>query len=349
MRIAFLSTPVSPLGNGIGGGVESTIQLLADLFINRGHQVTVFAPEGSVLRHDCVECLSGTLTPSIQTSQSYELVDASSFLFKAISTLLHCENNFDCIVNFSYDFLPFYSTPFFKIPFLHYVSMSHINDKVSAMIQNTAVAFPKRCAMLSEVQRESFNVDSKMVWKLKKGVAVDAFTFQEKARNYFVWSGRISPEKGIEDAISVANALNVPLVVCGKIQDHSYWESLKNDMDMSLVDYKGYLAADAYNEVMSHAQALLMTSHWLEAFGCVIVEALACGVPVVAYQHGGASEIVTDDVGFLVPNRNVKALTEAASRVGSIDRSRCRSYAEKKFSGSVFYESFFDWLKFFVK
>jgi len=162
------------------------------------------------------------------------------------------------------------------------------------------------------------------------GVNLKAYTFNPTPQNRISWVARISPEKGLEDAFAVARRLKLPLDVCGKMQYSAYWDDCIARFPEVDVTYHGFLSQSDLHKIVRNTKAMLMTPHWIEAFGNTCIEALAGGTPVVAYNEGGPSELVQDGVsGFLVTPRDVDALTDAVSKIDALDRANARKRAEE--------------------
>jgi UDP-glucose:tetrahydrobiopterin glucosyltransferase len=157
---------------------------------------------------------------------------------------------------------------------------------------------------------------------------------------------RIAPEKGLEDAVAAAKIANIPLKIMGKMQDKSYWERICQDYPDAPVEYLGFLPTTQMQQELRQCRAMLMTPRWIEAFGNVAIEALACGVPVIAYRRGGPAEIVQDKkTGFLVEPDSVNGLVDAIARLDEIDRYACRQQAEAEFSLEALGERFEKWFR----
>jgi len=117
------------------------------------------------------------------------------------------------------------------------------------------------------------------------------------------------------------------------IQDEVYWNDILCRYPNAKVEYQGFLPTAELAIAMAPAKALIMTPKWVEAFGNVAIEALACGVPVVAYERSGPAEIVrSGETGFVVAADDVAALTNAIGQVETIRRNRCRCHAEEFYS-----------------
>jgi UDP-glucose:tetrahydrobiopterin glucosyltransferase len=155
--------------------------------------------------------------------------------------------------------------------------------------------------------------------------------------------GRIAPEKGLEDAVAAAQITDMPLKIMGKIQDRSYWQQCQ-DYPSAPIEYLGFLSTTELQQELRQCRALLMTPRWMEAFGNVAIEALACGVPVIAYRRGGPAEIIQDGkTGFLVEPDSVTGLVAAIARLNEIDRYICRQEAELEYSLAALGDRFEQW------
>ncbi|MEL6762748.1 MAG: glycosyltransferase [Cyanobacteria bacterium J06607_6] len=145
--------------------------------------------------------------------------------------------------------------------------------------------------------------------------------------------GRISPEKGLEDAIAAAAIAQVPLKILGKLENPDYWQHLQANYPNAPIEYLGFLDTVGLQAAIRTCRALLMTPKWVEAFGNVAIEALACGVPVIAYRRGGPIEIVRQgQTGWLVEPDSVEGLVDAIGRIDQLDRQACRQQAVAEYS-----------------
>ena len=154
-----------------------------------------------------------------------------------------------------------------------------------------------------------------------------------KPDNCLGWVGRIAPEKGLEDAVAVAEITGIPLKILGKIQDEEYWQQICQKYPNAPIKYLGFLPTEQLQKELGKCKAMLVTPRWVEAFGNVVIEAFACGVPVIAYRRGGPSEIVKDGkTGFLVEPDSVIGLVEAIKNIDEIDRVACHQEAEREYS-----------------
>lgn len=346
-RFLFLSTPIGPLGSGLGGGVELTLLNLAQEMLRRGHQVTVVAPEPSSLGSVPVVNLAGQLQPTAHTQgrATPALMPDQSVLARMWSYAHQKQHQVDLIVNFAYDWLPFYLTPFFSQPVAHFVSMSSLSDVMDSAIAQVADQFPGRLLVCTRTQAETFGQADRFCCL---GGAIDPqrYDFCPNPGPALAWMGRISPEKGLEDALAATEISGTPLKILGKLEDPDYWQQICRRFPQASASYLGFLATDEMQQVLQTCRALLMTPHWVEAFGNVAIEALACGVPVIAYNRGGPAEIVRHGkTGWLVTPDDVPALAAAIDKIDQLDRQDCRAQAEAEYSLAAMGDRFESWFE----
>ena len=181
---------------------------------------------------------------------------------------------------------------------------------------------------------------------LSSGIDLSLYEFCPHPQPGLAWLGRIAPEKGLEDAVAAAKITNMPLKIMGKMQDESYWQQICQDYPDAPIEYLGFLSTAKMQQELRQCRAMLMTPRWVEAFGNVAIEALACGVPVISYRRGGPAEIIQDGkTGFLVEPDSVNKLVEAIARLDEIDRYTCRQQAESQYSLEALGDRFEQWFQ----
>jgi len=168
------------------------------------------------------------------------------------------------------------------------------------------------------------------------GLPPELLTFRPQAGQYLAFLGRISPEKRVDRAIAIAIACGQPLKIAAKVDaaDQAYFErEIRHLLDHPLVDYVGEISEAEKGDFLGHARALLFPIDWPEPFGLVMIEAFACGVPVVAFRGGSVPEIVEDGVtGFVVDS--LEEAIAATRRVDQLRRADCRDAFERRFSAA---------------
>ncbi|HZG39716.1 MAG TPA: glycosyltransferase family 4 protein, partial [Nodosilinea sp.] len=322
------------LGSGLGGGVELTLLNLGQGLRARGHQVTVVAPEGSSLADVAIVAVSGQLQPTAHTQgrSAHVVLPGDSALGNMWRYARQHQGQVDLIVNFAYDWLPFYLTDFFQTPVAHFVSMGSLSDAMDEAIGQVARQFSNRLGAYTRTQAETFGIADAFEI-LGSAIDVEQYNFCPSPGNALAWLGRISPEKGLEDALEAAELAQVPLKILGKLEDAAYWQTLCRRFPRAADCYLGFLPTHELQQVLRQCRALVMTPRWVEDFGNVAIEALACGVPVIAYARGGPAEIVQPGkTGWLVPPDDVRGLVNAIAKIDQLDRQACRRQAETDYS-----------------
>ncbi len=334
MKLLFLSTPVGALGSGLGGGVELTLYNIAFEMQRRGHTVQVVAPVSSELSDISIQEIPGNLQISLQTQEREVAITLAenSVLANMWDYARQVQADYDLILNFAYDWLPFYLTPFFRRPLAHLVSMASVTEAMDQIIKQVIENSPQAVGFHSRSQAATFGAADSCRC-LGNALDLSLYQFCDQPDNYLTWIGRISPEKALEDAVAASQMTQIPLRIFGNLQDQDYWQSIRQTYPDAPIDYRGFLPTDKLQAQLRCSRALLMTPRWLEAFGNVTIEALACGVPVIAYNRGGPSEVVRDGkTGFLVEPDSITGLVAAIQRLDEIERAACRQQAEAEYS-----------------
>ncbi|HEX9155754.1 MAG TPA: glycosyltransferase family 4 protein [Nitrospira sp.] len=166
------------------------------------------------------------------------------------------------------------------------------------------------------------------------GLPQELYTFHEEPGRYLAFLGRIAPEKRPDHAIEIAKRVGMPLRIAAKVDpmDREYFQSeIEPLLSHPLIEYLGEITDAEKNEFLGGAAALVCPYDWPEPFGLVLIEALACGTPVLAYRRGSIPEIIEDQsTGFVCEGLNEMAA--AVHRIQEIDRHRCRRVFEERFS-----------------
>src|SRR5579885_2908049 len=168
------------------------------------------------------------------------------------------------------------------------------------------------------------------------GLPKDLYTFRAEPGKYLAFLGRISPEKRVDRAIRIAKRVGMEIKIAAKVDavDREYFEDvIKPLLDDPLTDYIGEIGEGEKDEFLGNAYALLFPIDWPEPFGIVMIEAMACGTPVIAYRRGSVPEVMEEGhTGFIV--EALEDAVEAARRVPELSRKRCREVFEKRFTAT---------------
>ena len=347
LKILFLSTSVGSLGSGQGGGVELTVQNVAQELSQRGHQIEVVAPESSRLKGIKVITIPGNLQVPVQT-QSRDVpicLPDNAVLANMWEYARKVRHQYDLLVNFAFDWLPFYLTPFFDTTIAHFISMGSMTTACDRMMTQIIDRYPGTFGVYTKAQADTFPFGDRCEI-LSSAIDLGLYDFNNAPESYIAWLGRIAPEKALEDAVAAVNVTKTPLKIFGKIQNEDYWQQICRDFPDAPIEYRGFLGTKELQQELGKCRALLMTPRWIEAFGNVAIEALACGVPIIAYRRGGPGEIVRDGkTGFLVEPDSIDGLIEAIGKIDLINRFTCRQQAEAEYSLSALGDRFEAWFK----
>jgi len=176
------------------------------------------------------------------------------------------------------------------------------------------------------------------------GLPKDLYHFRPQPGQYLACLGRISPEKGIDRAIEIARAVGIPLRIAAKVDkvDRDYFNTVIAPLLRDpLVEYIGEIGEDRKEDFLGHAQALLFPIDWPEPFGLVMIEAMACGTPVIAYSSGSVPEVMEEgSTGFIV--HELDDAVEAVRRVPQLSRARCREVFEERFTAQRMAHDYLD-------
>jgi glycosyltransferase involved in cell wall biosynthesis len=169
------------------------------------------------------------------------------------------------------------------------------------------------------------------------GLPRDAFAFQETPGTYLAYLGRMSPEKRVDRAIEIANRAGMPLKIAAKIypEERHYFDEVLAPMiqGSSLIEYIGEIGHQERNHLLAGSAAFLFPIEWPEPFGLVMIEAMACGTPVIAWRRGSVPEVLEDGVtGFIVDS--IDDAVVAVGKIGTLNRATCRAVFERRFDAA---------------
>ena len=355
MRIVLISTPIGFLGSGKGGGVELTLNSLVSGLLSLGHAVEVIAPKNSKLYKGNEKAKLHFVEGEDQISWQHQKFNSpvsipdNSLLAGMLEKGLEIAKKGDLLLNMSYDWLPIWMTLNVEIPIAHIISMGSESLVISNLISKVYSKHPNNFAFHSKKQADDYPFIKKPII-IGNGFNLNNYTFQDSVNGPLAWVGRVAPEKGLEDAVYVADELGEKLNVWGVIEDEAYASKIERSFPQGTINWMGFLATDELQKVLGKCRALLNTPKWNEAYGNVVVEALACGVPVVAYKRGGPSEIIQHgQTGYLAEPDNKDILLSYVEVIEKIKRKNCREWVEKNASTDIFANKVVNWLNKVIK
>ena len=350
LKLILVSTTIGYLGSGRGGGVELTIISLIKGLIAIGHKIILVAPKGSKVAFESenleIILIDGVDQPSWQHQKKTDpvIIPVNSVLPKLWEAVIDLEPHSDAVINFAYDWLPLWLTKTNVLNIFHLISMGDESLVIRKIISEISYLFPLNLAFHTYRQSKDYSLNSDPII-IGNGFDKETYFFNKNENGPLGWAGRIAPEKGLEDAVKIASDLGEKLLVWGFIEDKEYALKIENTFAKDIIEWKGFLPTSQFQEQLGKCRAFINTPKWNEAYGNVIVEALACGVPVIAYDIGGPGELIEDGLnGFLVKPNDLAGLLKATKSVARIKRKDCRDWFEKKASNIVFAERVENWI-----
>ena len=318
MRIAMLSSISWRTPPRAYGPWELVTSLLTEALVRRGVDVTLFA----TLDSQTAGKLEGIVPHGYSEDQS---LNAKVWEALHIAHLFEHAGDFDLIHNQA-DFMPLIFSHMVRTPIV-----TTIHGFSSPSILPVFQRYNDRSAYvaISEADRHP---SLEYAATIHHGIPIDEFPFDPIGSEDLLFFGRIHADKGAGDAIRAARAANRRLVMAGLIQDEQYHaREVAPFIDGDRVHFRGVLGGNDRVRALGHARAMLHLIGFEEPFGLSVVEAMACGTPVIAYRRGSMPELIDDGVtGFLVDS--LDEAVEAIDRVGEIGRAECRKAVEKRFT-----------------
>ncbi len=327
MRIAQVAPLYESVPPRLYGGTELVVSNLTEELVNQGHEVVLFASGDSLTKASLVACCPRSLRLDTGCVDSF----AHHVLMLEQVLRHHEENPFD-IIHFHVDYLHFSTSRREALPS---VTTLHGRLDIPDLVSLYREFRDAPVISISDAQRDPLPW---LNWQatVHHGLPQDKFGLGPGSGEYLAFLGRISPEKGLDQAIQIAGCAGMKLKIAAKIDraDREYYEAkIRPLMKLPHVEYMGEIGDSEKWEFLGNATALLAPVQWPEPFGLVMIEAMACGTPVIAYNNGSIPEIVKHRTnGFVV--KNVPEAVEAIGNLDSIDRGTCRLHFEKHFTAA---------------
>jgi glycosyltransferase involved in cell wall biosynthesis len=299
------------------GPWEQFASLLTEGLVGRGIDVTLFATADSVT--------TARLVGTAPTGYSEDpALDAKVWEALHISAVFERASEFDVIHN-SFDFLPLTYTGLVDTPVVTTIHGFSSERIVSVYEKYNAIGYYVAISDADRHQRLDY------VATIHHGIDFHEFTLRREPGDYLLFFGRIHPDKGTMEAIDVAERVGLPLTIAGIVQDRDYFERLVEPrLDGERVSYVGPVGPDQRGGLLGGARALLHLVNFDEPFGFSVVEAMACGTPVIARRRGSMREIIRDaENGFLVETLDEAAAALHAAK--TLDRAAVRASVEGRF------------------
>jgi glycosyltransferase involved in cell wall biosynthesis len=321
MRIAM----IAPIGERVPpttyGGSERIVAWLTDALVERGHEVVLYAVADSQTSAELNgwpdQPLRGWLPAEAHTAMEMaHLLRAEADL--AGFDVVHCHLGLETAA----------LTRSWRVPSLHTMHggiFPHMVPAFQQLIDLTWIS-------ISDSQRAPVP-DANWATTIHHGIPVGRYPVGATRGDYVVHLGRIAPEKGTHLAIAAARAAGVPLVIAAKVDpvNQAYYEEQVAPLLGDGVHFIGEVGEAAKLDLLSRAKALLFPIQWDEPFGLVMIEAMACGAPVIAFPHGSVPEVVVDGRSGLIVQDETE-MAQAIRQVGALRPQDCRHRVETRFS-----------------
>jgi len=325
MKIAQIAPLAESCPPRLYGGTERIVSYLTEELVRQGHEVTLFASGDSITSAELVPCskMALRLDPEVKDMTPYHVM-----MLDRVARRAH---EFDVL--------------HFHIDHLHYPLMRPYVDRILTTLHGRLdlpdlmpfySAFPDApLVSISNAQRRPMPPVN-WLGTVLHGLPENVLTFRpEPSGDYFAFLGRISPEKGPDKAIEIAASAGVPLKMAAKIDaaDQRYWDQVIAPMVAAHpnVEFIGEINEFQKADFLGNARALLFPICWPEPFGLVMIEAMACGTPVIAFDHGSVPEVIDHGVSGFVVNTMDEAVA-AAHSIGTLQRHAIRARFEQRFT-----------------
>jgi glycosyltransferase involved in cell wall biosynthesis len=332
LRIAQIAPLYERIPPKLYGGTERVVSYITEELVRRGHQVTLFASGDSLT--------AAKLVPGCP--QSLRLIgkpELGAFLQLPMLSDVYegAASRFDVI----HSHIDYWSFPFARLTKVPTVATMHGRLDVEELHPVYARYRSIPLVSISDAQREPLPL---MNWveTVYHGVPSDLLHFNPGSGKYLAFVGRISPEKRPDLAIEVARRVGIPFKIAAKVDvvDRDYFNTvIKPLLSPPDVEYIGEISDSEKSEFLGNALALMFTIDWPEPFGLAMIEALACGTPVIARPCGSVPEVIRHGAtGFIVDT--VDEMVAAVGRIDKLSRAECRREFENRFTVEIMAECY---------
>ena len=331
MRIAQITPLIESVPPKLYGGTERVASYLTEELVALGHDVTLFASGDS----DTTAHLEPIVEQALRLNK--RCIDPMAPYFLQHEIVKRHRRKFD-VMHFHTGYLHFPITRAYNLPA---VTTLHDGLNIPEQIRVYQEFNELPLVSISNHQRAPLPF-ANWLSTVYNGIPENLFRFEPKPGRYLAFLGRICPEKRPDRAIHLAIRFGMELKIAAKVDkvDTEYYETkIKPLLAHPLIEYVGEINDDEKNDFLGGAYALLFPIDWPEPFGLVMIEAMACGTPVIAWRCGSVPEVMTEGVSGFVVNNELQALS-ALDRVATLDRSACRQAFEIRFTSRHMAENY---------
>ena len=333
MRIAEVAPLYESVPPKAYGGTERVVSWLTEQLVSLGHDVTLFASGDSMTTARLVPCCRESLR------MAPDCFDQLAHHFVMLEKVLQERDEFD-LIHFHTDYLHFPISC--RDRYLH-VTTLHGRLDIPDLVPLYEMYSDMPVISISDAQRDPL---PHLNWQgtVHHGFPPESYSCYTKSGKYLAFLGRTSPEKGLDRAIEIAHRAGMPLKIAAKIDkiDQEYFDScIRPLLNSSDIEFLGEIGYPEKNEFLGEAAGLLFPIGWPEPFGIVMIEAMACGTPVIAYPFGSVPEVVKHGVsGYIVSD--LESAVDAVKKLGKLDRKRVRRHFEQHFTAARMTEEYLE-------
>ncbi|KKR20815.1 MAG: Glycosyltransferase [Parcubacteria group bacterium GW2011_GWE2_39_37] len=322
MKIAQIAPIIERVPPEKYGGIERIVYVLTEELVQRGHEVTLFASGDSITSAKHFAAYPRALRGGVGDDYYGKIM--LSMLNLGAAYKMH--EQFDIIHDHN-DALSLAIAEMVETPVV-ITKHGAFSEEAKIVYKNFKRSF---VVTISDFQKKAAP-DANHIATIYNGLEMEEYPFSDNDDGYLLFVGRISKEKGLHHAINVAEALGLKLIIAAKADkaDEEYFEKIKPRFKGN-IEWIGEVDGKRRNELFSRAICSLHPVDWPEPFGLTLIEAMACGCPVIAFDRGSIPEIIQDKItGFVV--KNEEEMAARVKDIRSISRERCRKYALENFN-----------------
>jgi glycosyltransferase involved in cell wall biosynthesis len=323
MRIAQLAPIAERVPPKRYGGTERVVSALTEELVKRGHEVTLFASGDSVTSAQ----LESVYPRSLREARLKDIYGLNYYTLLNIGSMYNKQDSFDII----HDHVMPLSLPTANLARTPVIGTMHgpFTSENRRLFQTL-----RQPGIVTISNAQAYPAPTiHHLGTVYNGLPIEGYPFGEVAEDYLLFVGRISMEKGVHIAIEVAQELDMRLIIAAKLEnvDRPYFKEYIEQGLSDRIEWIGEVNEEQRNALMSKALCLLHPVTWREPFGLTLIEAMACGCPVVAMNLGSIPEIIQNGkTGYVV--ENVEGMIEAVEGIQNIERSACREHALTNFN-----------------
>jgi len=332
-QVVSLQESVPPKGKN---GLEYVVHYLTEELVKRGHKVTLFATKDSKTSAKLVDVLpypaakkrifdwSATDYSLLAMTKAAEMADEFDIIHSHIGSVAFCFTGLIKTAIIETIHSPVYKISKKYLPKKN-IQNRYLKDKIRRHNKSYHIFVSKN------QKSNAFFKNNNAV--IHNGIDFGKFKFEKEPQDYFVYLGYITPEKGAHLAVRAAKRARVKLKLAGSYKhcEEYFKEEIKPYLKRGKIEYVGVVNPARRNKLLGGAKAILVPVDWEEPFGLVMIEAMACGTPVIGFNRAAVPEIVKDNkTGFVV--EDYKEMARAIKKIDNINRADCRAHIEKNFS-----------------